>query len=57
MSPMEQMAEAIASEMERKLNTGHRVYAVDRISMQQTLEAIAMYWHDNHDPGDEDVQR
>lgn len=36
----EQMVEAIAVDMERQLNTGHRVYAVDRASLSRLYAAL-----------------
>lgn len=48
------LADAIASEMEVKLNTGSRTWSVDRESVFRTLVQVQDWLFANHDPGDED---
>lgn len=37
--------------VEAKMNTGHRVWAIDREAMRRLHRLLVL---DNHDPGDED---
>lgn len=50
--------EETAQQMERDIATGgdcgHRVYAIDRASLERVYKFIVI---DNHDHGDEDVSR
>lgn len=39
-NPHDAMIEAVAQEIETKLNTGHRVFAVNRVSLRDTYEKI-----------------
>lgn len=41
MSVHEQMIEAIATDIERKFNTGHRVFVVDREALARVYWAVA----------------
>lgn len=52
--PIGSEVERVASELERQLNTGHRVYVVDRQALSRTYWRIAAAMTENHDPGDED---
>jgi len=50
----ERLTAAIADDLERHMNTGSRVYVVDRVAMLAAYRAVHARLFGNHDPGDED---
>lgn len=52
---IDRWANTLADDIERYMNTGHRVYAVDRTAFKSAYRtAHSQTIAANHDPGDED---
>lgn len=52
---LDRWSDALADDIERHMNTGHRVYAVDRDAFRAAYRAAhTRTLTANHDPGDED---